>query len=55
MPDLRRVLTILNIVALVALFLIGLHVYVGYRADQRIVNYHQTVIVPLTKPAPGVK
>ena len=48
----RLVLTICNVIALVALFLGAAHVYVGYRADQRIVNYHQTVIVPMTKPAP---
>ena len=48
----RRALVVANIVALVALFLGAVHLYVGYRADQRIVNYHQTVIVPMTKPAP---
>ena len=48
----RLALTIANVIALGAVFLGALHLYIGYRADQRIMNYHQTVIVPMTKPAP---
>ena len=48
----RLILTVSNVVALVALVMVAVHLYVGYRADQRIMNYHQTVIVPMTKPAP---
>ena len=52
MPAAKTLLTWCNIVALVALFCVGVHLYVGWRADQRIVNYHQTVIAPMTKPPP---
>jgi len=51
MDHLKPLLTWLNIAALVGLLCLAAHFYLKSLVDGAIIHYHNTVIVPMTRPA----